>query len=187
LFGHGFTDAHGRYTVSLPAGTYLFSALIDFFPQTEVTLRAGDRLSQDVRMQLEPMTGSFTVCIDCRESVTPVSMSVAEDLQRDRENYATALTRTAEPADGWERYRVDVPSSLRQRERSVAGNVTVAGRVGIDGRLNDLRAVSSAHPALSEAALAALAAQRWVPARIRSTAVEVEVLLELQFVWDDGQ
>ena len=187
LFGHGFTDGNGRYTVSLPAGTYLFSALIDFFPQTEVTLRAGDRLSQDVRMQLEPMTGSFTVCIDCRESVTPVPMSVAEDLRRDRENYATALTRTAEPVDGWERYRVDVPWSLRQRDRSVAGNVTVAGRVGIDGRLNNLRAVSSAHPALSEVALAALAAQQWVPARIRSTAVEVDVLLELQFVWDGAQ
>jgi beta-lactamase regulating signal transducer with metallopeptidase domain len=187
LFGHGFTDGNGRYTVSLPSGTYLFSALIDFFPPTEVTLRAGERLSQDVRMQLEPMMGSFTVCIDCRDSVTPVSPSVAEDLQRDRENYATALTRTAEPADGWERYRVDVPSSLRQRDRSVAGNVTIAGRVGIDGRLNNLRAVSSAHPALSDAALAALAAQRWVPARIRSTAVEVDVLIELQFVWDGGQ
>ena len=187
LFGHGFTDGNGRYTVSLPAGTYLFSALIDFFPQTEITLRAGERLSHDVRMQLEPMTGSFTVCIDCRESVTPVSASVAEDLRRDRENYATALTRTAEPADGWERYRIDVPSSLRQLDRSIAGNVTVAGRVGIDGRMNNLRAVSSAHQALSDAALDALSAQRWVPARIRSTPVEVDVLIELQFVWDGGQ
>ena len=187
LFGHGFTDGNGRYTVSLPAGTYLFSALIDFFPQTEITLQAGERLSHDVRMQLEPMTGSFTVCIDCRESMTPASTSVAEDLRRDRENYATALTRTAEPADGWERYRIDVPSSLRQLDRSVAGNVTVAGRVGVDGRLNNLRAVSSAHQALSDAALGALSAQRWVPARIRSTAVEVDVLIELQFVWDGGQ
>ena len=33
LFGHGFTDRGGRYTVALPAGTYVFSALIDFFPR----------------------------------------------------------------------------------------------------------------------------------------------------------
>lgn len=187
LFGHGFTDSDGRYTLSLPAGTYLFSALIDFFPPTEITLRAGDRVERDVRMQLEPMTGAFTVCIDCRAGVAPVPETVAEDLQRDRESYAAALTRTAEPADGWERYRLDVPASLRQLGRSVAGNVTVAGRVGLDGRLTNLRVVSSAHPALSKAALDALAAQRWVPARVRSTPVEVDALIELQYVWEANQ
>lgn len=187
LFGHGFTDKAGRYTVSLPPGTYLFSALIDFFPPTEITLRPGDRLSHDVRMQLEPMTGAFTVCIDCRESMASVPAPLAEDLQRDRESYASALTRTAEPADGWEQYRVDVPLSLRQLDQSVAGNVIVAGRVGVDGRLSNLRAVSSAHQALSDAALGALSAQRWVPARVRSTPVEVDVLIELQYVWDGGQ
>jgi beta-lactamase regulating signal transducer with metallopeptidase domain len=187
LFGHGFTDRDGRYVVSLPAGTYLFSALIDFFPPTEITLRPGEQLARDVRMQLEPMTGAFTVCIDCRHGMPALPSPLAEDLQRDRESYASALTRTAEPADGWEQYRIDVPSSLRQLDRSVAGNVTVAGRVGIDGRLNNLRAVASAHPALSDAALAALGAQRWTPARIRSTAVEIDVLIELQYVWDGGQ
>ena len=184
LFGHGFTDSTGRYSLSLPAGTYLFSALIDFFPPTEITLKPGDRIERDVRMQLEPMTGAFTVCIDCRAAVAPVPETVAEDLQRDRESYAAALTRTAEPADGWERYRIEVPASLRQLGRSVAGNVTVAGRVGLDGRLTNLRAVSSAHPALSQAALDALAGQRWVPARVRSTPVEVDALIELQYVWE---
>lgn len=187
LFGHGFTDSDGRYTLSLPAGTYLFSALIDFFPPTEITLKPGDRVERDVRMQLEPMTGAFTVCIDCRAGVVPVPETVAEDLQRDRERYAAALTRTAEPADGWERYRIEVPASLRQLGRSVAGNVTVAGRVGLDGRLINLRAVSSAHPALSKAALDALAAQRWVPARVRSTPIEVDALIELQYVWEEDQ
>jgi beta-lactamase regulating signal transducer with metallopeptidase domain len=187
LFGHGFTDSAGRYTVSLPAGTFLFSALIDFFPPTEITLTAGERIEREVRMQLEPMTGAFTVCIDCREATPPVPGPIAEDLQRDRESYATALTRTAEPADGWEQYRVEVPQSLRRLDRSVAGNVTVAGRVGVDGRLHSLRAVSSAHPALSDAALAALQAQRWVPARVRSTPIEVDVLIELQYVWEGDQ
>lgn len=187
LFGHGFTDSTGRYTLSLPAGTYLFSALIDFFPSTEITLKPRERIERDVRMQLEPMTGAFTVCIDCATGIAPVPETVAEDLQRDRESYAAALTRTAEPEDGWERYRVDVPASLRQLGRSVAGNVTVAGRVGVDGRLTNLRAVSSAHPALSEAALGALAAQRWVPARVRSTPVEVDALIELQYVWEGDQ
>jgi len=187
LFGHGFTDSAGRYTVSLPPGTYQFSALIDFFPPTEIMLQPGDRVERDVRMQLEPMTGAFTVCIDCRDGIAPVPDTVADDLQRDRESYAAALTRTAEPADGWERYRVDVPASLRQLDRSVAGNVTVAGRVSIDGRLTNLRAVTSAHPALAVAALDSLAAQRWVPARVRSTPVEVDALIELQYVWEGDQ
>ena len=187
LYGHGFTDREGRYTVTLPAGTYLFSALIDFFPPTEIGLEAGRRVERDVRMRVEPMTGAFTVCIDCGEPIAPPPGSMTRDLQRDRDDYATALTRTAEPADGWEQYRVDVPASLRQLDRSISGLVTVAGRVGVDGRLNNLRAVSSAHPALSDAALGALGMQRWVPARIRSTPVEVELLIELQYVWERDQ
>jgi hypothetical protein len=186
LFGHGFTDRDGRYTITLPAGTYLFSALIDFFPPTEITLQPRGRVERDVRMRLEPMAGAFTVCIDCREASTPPA-GMTRDLQRDREDYADALTRTAEPADGWERYRVDVPASLRQLDRSVAGHVTVSARVGIDGRLHDLRAVSSQHPALSAAALESLGAQRWIPARIRSTPVEIDALIELQYVWESSQ
>ena len=54
-------------------------------------------------------------------------------------------------------------------------------------RLINLRAVSSAHPALSKAALDALAAQRWVPARVRSTPIEVDALIELQYVWEEDQ
>ena len=67
--------------------------------------------------------------------------------------------------------------------RSVAGLFTVTGRVAVDGRLTNLRAMS-AHPALSDAALRSLDAKRWVPARVRSTPVEVEVHLELQYVWE---
>jgi beta-lactamase regulating signal transducer with metallopeptidase domain len=187
LFGHGFTDRAGRYTISLPPGSYLFSALVDFFPPTEITFTPGTRVERTVRMELEPMTGAFTVCIDCPDSIVPAAPSVAEDLQRDRESYATAIARTAEPAEGWEQYRVAVPASLRQLGRSVAGGVTVAGRVGLDGRLKDLRAVSSAHPALAEAALEALGAQRWVPARVRATAVEIDVRIDLQYVWEGDQ
>ena len=181
LFGHGFTDRGGRYTVALPAGTYVFSGLIDFFPPTEITLKSGT-VERDVRMRLEPMTGAFTICIDCRDGITPLPASVAEDFQRDRDDSAAALTRTAEPAGGWEQFRVEVPAALRQLDRSVRGNVTVAGRAGIDGRLNNLRVVASAHPALSDAAVAALATQRWVPARVGLTAVEVDVLIELDYV-----
>jgi hypothetical protein len=187
LFGHGFTDGEGRYVIRLPAGTYLFSALVDFFPGTEIALEAGVPVEREVRMQLQPMTAAFTVCVDCREETAPVPPAMAEDLQRDREDYATALTRTAEPADGWERFRVAVPASLRQLDRSVAGLVTVAGRVGLDGRLANLHVVSSAHPALSDATLGALATQRWVPARVRSTPVEVDLLIELRYVWEIEQ
>jgi beta-lactamase regulating signal transducer with metallopeptidase domain len=183
LFGHGSTDNEGRYTVSLPAGKYVFSALLDFFPVTEIALAPGEHVEREVRMQLEPMTGAFTVCIDCREGTPPLPATLIQDLQSDRQESVTALTRTAEPAEGWEQFRVDAPASLRRLDRSVAGLVTVTGRVAVDGRLTNLRAVS-AHPALSDAALRALEAKRWVPARVRSTLVEVDVLLELQYVWE---
>ena len=181
-FGDGTTDRDGRYVVRLPAGTYLFSALIDFFPGTEVTLKAGERVDREVRMKVEPVASAFTVCIDCDGGVHPAEPSVAEELQRDRAEYATALTRTAEPVGGWEQYQVAVPPSLRSLDHAVQGMVTVAGRVRQDGRLTALRIVSSAHPALASAALTALESQRWDPARVGNTVIEVEFVLDLQFV-----
>ncbi len=181
-FGDGLTDRDGRYVVRLPAGTYLFSALVDFFPGTEVSLKAGERVDREVRMKLEPVSGAFTVCIDCDNGVVPAEASVAEELKRDRAEYATALTRTAEPVGGWEGYQVAVPASLRSLGAGVQGAVTVTGLVRRDGRLAELRIVSAAHPALADAALAALEAQRWEPARVGSTVVEVGFVLDLQFV-----
>ena len=186
-FGDGMTDGDGRYVVRLPAGTYVFSALVDFFPGTEVTLKPGERVEREVRMKLEPVAGAFTVCIDCENGIVPADASVAEDLQRDRAEYATALTRTAEPLGGWERYQVAVPASLRSLDPAVQGAVTVAGRVRPDGRLAALRIVSAAHPALASAALTALESQRWEPARVGSTVVEVDFVLDLQFVRGPAQ
>lgn len=182
VFGDGTTDSNGRYTVRLPAGSYLFSALIDFFPGTEVALRPGDRVKREVRMKLEPVTGAFTVCIDCASAVAPAEASVAADLQRDRADYARALTRTAEPLGGWEHYQLAVPASLRSLNTAVQGSVTVAGRVQQGGRLAGVRIVSAAHPALASAALTALESQRWEPARVGSTAVEVDFVLDLHFI-----
>jgi hypothetical protein len=187
LVGDGLTDTQGRYTVTLPSGTYLFSALIDFFPPTDIIVKTGAPVERTVRMRVEPVTGAFTVCIDCRDGATPRSAGVTEDLQRDRDAYATALTRTAEPVGGWEQYRVDAPASLRQLDPSITGIVTVAGRVGTDGRLGDLRVTSSAHPSLSDAAMNALRAQRWEPARVRSTPVEVPFVIDLRYVREREQ
>ena len=186
-FGDGTTDGDGRYVVRLPAGTYLFSALVDFFPGTEVTLKPGERVEREVRMKLEPVASAFTVCIDCDNAVDPAEVSVAEELQRDRDDYATALTRTAEPVGGWERYQVAVPASLRGLDPAVQGVVTVAGRVRQDGHLAGLRIVSAAHPALASAALTALESQRWEPARVGSTIVEVDFVLDLHFVRSEPQ
>ena len=41
LFGEGRTDASGNYRMRLPPGKYVFTALLDFFPPTEVTVTTG--------------------------------------------------------------------------------------------------------------------------------------------------
>ena len=183
LFGEGTTNGNGRYTVHLPAGHYIFTAGIDFFPPTSVTLTAGATIEREVRMQLEPVTGSFIVCVMCPDDDT-LPDSIAAELQRDRDAARTQLAMAAEPMGGWESFKPAAPRSLRERPTPIEGLVVIEGVIGRDGSVSRLKTVGAPHFDLAAAAIAALAGQRWEPARVRGVSVEVPLRIMLQYVWD---
>lgn len=181
--GEGRTDSSGSYRVRLPPGKYVLTALVDFFPPTEVTVAAGETTHHDIRMKVEAVTGGFTVCLDCPLSVTPdTAPSIAEELRRDREAAAAQLVSPAEPAGGWESYEPGVPPLLAQRHDIPGGTVIVEGRIATNGRLLDVTIVSAAHTALAEAARAAIQDDRWRPARIRGVPIETPLRLTIDYV-----
>jgi beta-lactamase regulating signal transducer with metallopeptidase domain len=186
LFGEGRTNGNGRYTVHLPAGHYIFTAGIDFFPPTAVTLTAGATIEREVRMQLEPVTGSFIVCVMCPDDDSRDTLpdSIATELQRDRDAARTQLAMAAEPTGGWESFRPAAPRSLRERATPIEGLVVIEGVIGRDGSVSRLKTVGAPHFDLAAAAIAALAGQHWEPARVRGVSVEVPLRMMLQYVWD---
>ena len=182
LVGEGRTDGSGSYRVRLPPGKYVFTALVDFFPPTEVTVTAGEATHHDIRMKVDAVTGGFTVCLDCPVSVTADMASIAEELRRDREAAAAQLVAPAEPAGGWERYTPVVPALLAERRDIPGGTVIVEGRIATNGRLLDVTIVSAAHPALADAVRASIQKERWQPARIRGVPVETPLRLTIDYV-----
>jgi beta-lactamase regulating signal transducer with metallopeptidase domain len=188
LFGDGRTDGSGTYRVRLPPGKYVFTALEDFFPPTEVTITAGKATHHDIRMKVDAVTGAFTVCVDCPSGAAPaIPPSVAEDLRRDREAAAAQVIAPAEPAGGWEHYTPAVPPLLAQRHDILGGIVIVEGRIAPNGRLLDVTIVSAAQADLADAVRAAIQSERWQPARVRGVPIETPLRLTINYVRQGSQ
>jgi TonB family protein len=85
-----------------------------------------------------------------------------------------------------------VSAALRQeypallRDAGIEGTAVLELRVAANGTLSGTRIVESSHPAFGQAAVRAIAAARFRPARHRGTAVATTTLIPLQFRLDRG-
>ena len=61
------------------------------------------------------------------------------------------------------------------------GTVVVEGTIGEDGRLHDLKPVSSPHPTLTEAALVAVRKWEYEPYLLNGLPVEVDTEINVMF------
>ena len=60
------TDKAGQYRFEkLPPGVYTIVVPIEFVPAIEVSLDAGQVIRRDIRMHIEEVIGTFSVCVDC--------------------------------------------------------------------------------------------------------------------------
>ena len=190
LFGSGvsdqtYTDKAGQYRFEkLPPGAYTISVPIAFAPSIEVSLDEGKLVQRDIRMHIEEVTGSFSVCVDCGPEVARYVPpdSLVQEFASDREVAAMQSVRGAEPAGGWEYYQPDVRLTDVIRARRLTGTVVVEARVGTDGALTRVTVVSSPHAELSAAAVAALQNERWNAATVRGVPVTVPLRLTIEFV-----
>ena len=181
-FAEAVTDAAGRYTFDrLPPGVYTISSSVG--ESFEVALSTGQTVRRDIRMQIDEVIGTFSVCIDCEAAApkyTPPDSLVSE-FTADR-NAAKTTISGAEPALGWERYEPDVGVTDAIRDRRLTGTVVIEARVETDGAVKNVTVVSSPHPELSAAVEAALARERWRPAMVYGEPVAVPLRLTIEFL-----
>ena len=179
------TDKAGQYRFEkLPPGVYTISVPIEFAPFIEVSLDDGKVVRQDIRMHIEEVTGTFSVCIDCSQAVPRYNPpdSLVQEFATDRDATARQSVRGAEPAVGWEYYQPDVRVTDVIRARALTGTVVLETRVGTDGAIKHVTVVSSPHPELSAAAVAAVQNERWNAATVRGVPVAVPLRLTIEFV-----
>ena len=179
------TDKAGQYRFEkLSPGVYTITMPIEFAPSIEVSLDAGQLVRRDIRMHIEEVTGTFSVCVDCGQPVPRYAPpeSLVKEFANDRDAAAKQSVRGAEPAGGWEYYQPDVRVTDTIRERGLTGTVILEARVETDGVVKRVTIVSSPHPELSAAAVAALQNERWNAATVRGMPVAVPLRLTIEFV-----
>jgi TonB family protein len=189
-FGSGIsderrTDKAGRYVFDrLPPGVYVMTVSVDAAPDLSVTLEAGQRLQRDIRMQLEEVTGTFAVCVDCPATAQTYSPpeSLVREFALDREAATKQPVVGAEPPRGWALYAPAVQISDTIRRRGLTGTVVLEGRIDADGLVKHVRLVSSSHPELGAAAAAALENDTWKPATVYGTPVAVPFRIIVEFM-----
>jgi TonB family protein len=182
----GRTDDTGYFAFNaLPAGTYRLAAPMDFVPATTIALSPGDAARRDVQMEIGTLTDTFTVCADCSPEIdtyVPPDSLVAE-FQRDRHDAWHQPVKGPEPVGGWESYWSRLPQYPEAlRNAGLEGTVVVEGRIGTDGFTSGLKVLSAVHPALADAAVEAVQAERWEPGRVRGVAVEVPLRMTIDYV-----
>ena len=178
------TDKDGQYRFDeLPPGVYTILVPIEFVPAIEVSLDAGQVLRRDIRIHIEEVIGTYSVCVDCAEAprYTPPD-SLVKEFASDRDAAQKQSVTVAEPAVGWESYEPDVRLTDTIRERGLTGAVVLEARVEADGAVKNVTVVSSPHPELSAAAVAALQRERWNAATVRGVPVAAPLRLTIEFV-----
>lgn len=180
-FAEVVTDAAGRYTFDrLPPGVYTISSSIG--ESFEVSLSTDQVLRRDIRMQIDEVSGTFSVCIDCD---TPLKYmppdSLVSEFTADR-NATKTTVAGAEPAVGWEYYEPDVRVTAAIREGRLTGTVVIEARVERDGTVKNVTVVSSPHPELSAAVRAALERETWKPAMVYGERVAAPLRLTIEFL-----
>lgn len=189
LFGAGIseqmpTDKTGKYRFEkLPPGVYTITLPIESAPSFEVSLGEGQLVRQDIRMHIEEVIGTFSVCVDCDPSPRYVPPdSLVREFASDRDAAANQSVRSAEPTVGWEYYEPDVRVTESIRERGLTGTVVLEARVEANGTVTNVSVASSPHAELGAAAAAALQSERWNAATVRGVSVAAPLRLTIEFV-----
>jgi TonB family protein len=184
------TDKDGQYTFErLPPGVYSISSPVDFAPVIVVSLDAGQRVRQDIRMHIEEVTSVYSICVDCGPALSKYvpPESIVNEFANDRTAAASHAIIGAEPAAGWEYYEPDVRITETIRDRGLTGTVVLEARVETDGAIRNVSIVSSPHAELSAAAEAALQNERWRAASVHGVPVAVPLRLTIEFLRRGGR
>jgi TonB family protein len=178
------TDQSGAFEfVGLPAGDYTFEArVLGFEPQKEsVTVGVGESLQKNVALKIGTVQETITVTADREQP----------DASRQGSRVATARAPRPRPCPNpavggcigppvkVKDVRPLYPPALR--ESAMRGIVSIEGQIGTDGRMKDMRVVSSPHPAFERAALDAVGEWEFTPTTLNGRVVDTRINVSVSF------
>ena len=175
------TDQIGHFEIEgLAAGEYLVDVQLTAFAPVEdrVTLSTGEHLQQNITLQLGAWEERIVVT-DADPPPVAESGTAARDLGRADTCERSAIGGDVRPPVRLHEIRPTYPRHLRSA--AIQGAVVVAGRIGSDGRLQDSRVLTAAHPDLAAAAVAAIAEWQWSIPRLDCVPVDGHVTVTVEF------
>ena len=172
------TNRGGYFEVTpLPAGTYELEARSPAFiaPKQILTLGVGESLQRNVTMDVINIQETISVTSSSDAPVRPAIREAARP--------ARAITRKpcADPAIGG---CINPPTKVKDvrplfpraaREAGVNGVVMLHAVIDTEGRMKDVRVVSSPHPALEQAAIDAVSQWEFVPTLLNGKAIDTPI------------
>jgi TonB family protein len=176
------SDQDGRFQFAdLPAGVYVLETQARGFARLrddQVELWAGQRMQRNITLQIGLV----------RETITIASVPSSHVFTNRAVSPKVKAFRDQTPVEGLQQpvklvdAKPEYPESLRSA--GIGETVILQGRIGVDGSLTDLQALSPTHPEFGEAALAAARQWRFVPTRLHGVTVETPISITVTFAAD---
>lgn len=170
--------------VGLPAGEYGFEARLPGFEalKDNVTLNVGESLQKSVTLRVGAV----------QEAITVISGPDAPVIIPRRDNrVVTARAPKGRPCPNpgvggcigppvkVKDVRPVYPPELRGT--GIEGTVLIEGLIGTDGRMKDMRIVSSPHPAFERSALDAVGEWEFTPTTLNDRAIDTRINVSVSF------
>jgi TonB family protein len=183
------TDGSGRYEfVGLPPGEYLFEAKLPGFATFKGKLAvAGQNVQRDLKMDV----GSLQETITVANSRSAPSAAVPATTSAARPGAPPRACDITPAADGV-RIGGSVRPPLKLKDvrpfyspqlatQGVEGTVTLKGRIGTDGFIEDLEVVSTPHADLAQAAIDAVRQWEFTTTLLNCKPVAVSIGINVNF------
>jgi TonB family protein len=184
------SDRAGHFKFSgIPAGSYRLQ-VDEFGSQGQISLAHGQHLSRNIALVMGGMEDTLTVHSNDAPTALPPLPAPLPLPSQTSEPYPNQadLSRCAQVSmfcrvmPPVQIARIQPIYPAKQREGGIAGTVVVEGRVGTDGLIKDLHAISPADPDFASSTVDALRRWQFTPIRLDGVQVDTNIRVTAHFV-----
>lgn len=169
--------------VGLPAGNYTFEVQrFGFEPvKDQVSLGVGETLEKNVALKVGTLQETINVTGGGTDRPNASASRRADSAQAPKRRPCPnpAIGGCLDPPVKLKDVRPIYPPSLIGS--GVQGTVVIEGQLGTDGRLKDMRVVSSPHPAFERSALDAVAAWEFTATMLNGRTIDTRINVNVNF------